>query len=132
MAARRTAARPAAQKHVAEKTVAAKPVAGKPVRGGHAARKPPPPSAGREEFTRVYVSAGRAAGVRPTDLVGALTAGAGIPREAIGGIELDDRFSLVEVRDADADAVVEALRRVKIRGRDVTASRYRPPRTRRG
>ena len=42
-----------------------------------------------------------------------------------------DRFSLVEVREDDADAVVEALRRVKIRGRKVTASGYRPPRTRR-
>jgi ATP-dependent RNA helicase DeaD len=69
--------------------------------------------------------------VRPTDLVGALTAGAGIAREAIGAIELDDRFSLVEVREADADTVLEALRRVKIRGRPVTASRYRPPRDRR-
>jgi ATP-dependent RNA helicase DeaD len=83
------------------------------------------------DFTRVYVSAGRSAGVRPTDLVGALTAGAGIARDAIGAIELDDRFSLVEVREADADTVLEALRRVKIRGRQVTASRYRPPRDRR-
>jgi ATP-dependent RNA helicase DeaD len=121
-AARPAAARPATPP-------AARTGAGKPVRG-----KPPNRAAGPglpETFTRVYVSAGRAAGVRPTDLVGALTAGAGIPREAIGGIELDDRFSLVEVREGDADAVVDALRRVKIRGREVTASRYRPPRTKR-
>jgi ATP-dependent RNA helicase DeaD len=80
------------------------------------------------EFTRVYVSAGRAAGVRPADLVGAITGEAGVPGEAVGAIELADRFSLVEVRESDADAVVEALRKATIRGRTVTASRYREPR----
>ena len=117
--------------------MAEKPVAGKPVPATRVAAKAVAAKLilGKrllENTTRVYVSAGRAAGVRPTDLVGALTAGAGIPRDAIGAIELDDRFSLVEVRDSDADAVVDALRRIKIRGREVTASRYRPPRTRRG
>jgi ATP-dependent RNA helicase DeaD len=88
--------------------------------------KPGPPA----DFTRIYVSAGRAAGVRPADLVGAITGEASVPGEAVGAIELDDGFSLVEVRETEADAVVEALRRATIRGRRVTASRYRPPRTR--
>ena len=144
--ARPAAARPVADKPAPGKAGVGKPLAGKPGLGERSARTPPARPVGHEgskraragagaglpeNWIRVYVSAGRAAGVRPTDLVGALTAGAGIPRDAIGGIEIDDRFSLVEVRDSHADAVVEALRRIKIRGREVTASRYRPPRTRR-
>jgi len=95
----------------------------KPARAASAAR----PSGAGQEFTRVYVSAGREAGVRPADLVGAITGEAGVPGEAVGAIELADRFALVEVREGEADAVVEALRKATIRGRRVTASRYRDP-----
>ena len=88
-----------------------------------------PAAALEEDYARIYVSVGRAAGVRPADLVGAITGEAAVSGEAVGAIELADRFSLVEVRESEADAVVEALRRATIRGRRVTASRYRPPRT---
>jgi ATP-dependent RNA helicase DeaD len=91
-------------------------------------RQTPSPAL-EEDYARIYVSAGRAAGVRPADLVGAITGEAAVSGEAVGAIELADRFSLVEVREAEADAVVEALRRATIRGRRVTASRYRPPRS---
>jgi ATP-dependent RNA helicase DeaD len=103
---------------------AAKPAgATRPARAAGAAK----PSGAGQEFTRVYVSAGREAGVRPGDLVGAITGEAGVPGEAVGAIELADRFALVEVREGEADAVVEALRKATIRGRRVTASRYRDP-----
>jgi ATP-dependent RNA helicase DeaD len=95
-----------------------------------AARSAPRPSAVPEELTRVYVSVGRAAGVRPGDLVGAITGEANVPGEAVGAIEVADRFSLVEVRESVADRVIEALREATIRGRRVTASRYREPRSR--
>ena len=85
-----------------------------------------------EPFTQVYVSAGRAAGVGPADLVGAITGEAGVSGEVVGAIELADRFSLIEVADSVVDVVVEALRRATIRGRRVTASRYRLPRKPRG
>lgn len=78
------------------------------------------------DFVKLYVSAGRAAGVRPADLVGAITGEAAVPGDAVGAIEIGDRFSIVEVSDGDADAVLEALRRATIRGRRVTASRYQP------
>ena len=94
-------------------------------------RRPPqtPSPALEEDYARIYVSAGRATGVRPADLVAAIMGEAAVSGEAVGAIELADRFSLVEVREAEADAVVEALRRATIRGRRVTASRYRPPRS---
>jgi ATP-dependent RNA helicase DeaD len=83
------------------------------------------PAAG--DFTRIYVSVGRTAGARPADLVGAITGEAGLASGEVGAIEIADRFSLVEVRDERADEVLAALRGKTIRGRPVTASRYRPP-----
>ena len=124
-AGERDGARGAAKDAPAEPTLA--PPAEKPRKPGRAA---PRRADASQEFVRVYVSAGRTAGVRPGDLVGAITGEAGVPGEAIGAIELGDRFSLVEVRETDADAVVEALRQATLRGRRVTASRYREPRTR--
>ena len=68
------------------------------------------------DMVRLFVGAGRRAGVRPGDLVGAITGEAGIPSRAIGGIEIADAFSLVEVPDEIADQIVEALKKTKIRG----------------
>jgi ATP-dependent RNA helicase DeaD len=79
------------------------------------------------DFTRLYVSVGRAAEVRPGDLVGAITGEAGLQGGDIGAIEIADRHSLVEVREDRAEDVLKALRGTTIRGRPVTASRYRPP-----
>ncbi|HUF14145.1 MAG TPA: DEAD/DEAH box helicase [Longimicrobiales bacterium] len=67
--------------------------------------------------TRIYVGAGRAAGVRPQDLVGAIANEAGIPGRDIGAIEIGDNHSLVEIPTAVARQVVDALRATKIKGK---------------
>ena len=46
---------------------------------------------------RVFVGLGRAAGVRPQDLVGAITGESSLSGRDIGAIEISDRFALVEV-----------------------------------
>ncbi|MDP9497207.1 MAG: DbpA RNA binding domain-containing protein, partial [Actinomycetota bacterium] len=74
---------------------------------------------------RVFVGAGRAAGVRPQDLVGAITGESGLPGRDIGGIEIMERFSLVEVPESAADDVVQALRGATIKGRKATVRRDR-------
>jgi ATP-dependent RNA helicase DeaD len=71
------------------------------------------------------VGAGRRAGIRPGDLVGAITGEAGLQATAIGAIEINDGFSLVEVPDTAADDVIAALRATKIRGSKVTVRRER-------
>jgi ATP-dependent RNA helicase DeaD len=76
-------------------------------------------------LTRLFVGAGRRAGIRPGDLVGAITGEAGVQPQVIGAIEISDGFSLVEVPEALADAVVRALRATKIRGSKVTVRRER-------
>jgi ATP-dependent RNA helicase DeaD len=93
--------------------------------GGTKAPRDRRPRGGRAGVTRLYVSAGRSAGIRPQDLVGAIAGESGIRGRDIGAIEISDRFSLVEVPDASADAVVAAMRGVVIKGRKVTVRRER-------
>jgi len=75
--------------------------------------------------TRLYIAAGRQAGVRPADLVGAIAGEAGVGSHVIGSIEIGDRFSIVEVPTALATRILFALRATKIRGRKVTVNRNR-------
>jgi ATP-dependent RNA helicase DeaD len=75
---------------------------------------------------RIYVSIGRDAGVEPADLVGAITGEAKIDGDVVGAVEIEQRFSLMNVRADRAEAILEALRASTIRGQRVTASRYDP------
>jgi ATP-dependent RNA helicase DeaD len=75
--------------------------------------------------TRLFVGTGRSSGVRPQDLVGAITGKSYLSGGDIGAIEIADRFSLVEVPESAADDVVAALRKVGIRGRSATVRRER-------
>jgi ATP-dependent RNA helicase DeaD len=77
------------------------------------------------DVTRVYVGAGRKAGVRPGDLVGAIANEANVSSSAIGAIEIADRFSLVEVPEQMADEIIRALRGTTIKGKRVTVRRDR-------
>ncbi len=77
--------------------------------------------------TRLFVGAGRAAGVRPQDLVGAIAGESRLSGRDIGAIEIADRFSLVEVPESAADEVVQALRGTSIKGRKATVRRERFP-----
>ena len=89
---------------------------------GRGPRRGRGPTAGT---TRLFVGTGRAAGVRPQDLVGAITGKSYLSGRDIGTIEIADRFSLVEVPESAADDVVAALRQAGIRGRTATVRRER-------
>jgi ATP-dependent RNA helicase DeaD len=78
-----------------------------------------------EGMTRVFVGAGRSSGVRPQDLVGAITGESKVSGREIGSIEIADRFSLVEVPESAADNVIRALRGTTIKGRRATVRRER-------
>lgn len=75
--------------------------------------------------TRLFVGAGRAAGVRPADLVGAITNEAGLRGGDIGAIQIADGFSLVEVPDGAAEQVIRALRATTVKGLKVVVRRER-------
>ncbi|WP_437781674.1 DEAD/DEAH box helicase [Sorangium sp. So ce1097] len=72
---------------------------------------------------RLYIGAGRAAGIRPADLVGAIANEASLSSRDIGAIQIADGFSVVEVPADAADTVIEALRATRIKGRKVQVRR---------
>jgi ATP-dependent RNA helicase DeaD len=75
--------------------------------------------------TRLFVGAGRSAGVRPQDLVGVITSKSYLSGRDVGAIEIAERFSLVEVPESAADDVIAALRQASIKGRKTSIRRER-------
>ena len=96
---------------------------GAPRRANRAGPSRPAP----EGSTRIFVGAGRIAGVRPQDLVGAIANEANIAGREIGAIEIADRFSLVDVPASSAEKVIAALRAGSVKGRKVTVRRDGKP-----
>ncbi|MDX6533584.1 MAG: ATP-dependent helicase DeaD [Gaiellales bacterium] len=76
-------------------------------------------------MSRVFIGAGRTAGIRPQDVVGAIAGESRLSGREIGAIEIADRFTLVEVPDSAADEVISALRGSTIKGKKPTVRRER-------
>jgi ATP-dependent RNA helicase DeaD len=121
-------ARDAAEQEPLQQSPEARPKRERPDRAGERPR----PERGERlararsaDMTRIFVGAGRAAGVRPGDLVGAITGETGHGGEVVGSIEIADRFSIVEVPKPLEKEIIAALRGTKIRGRKVTVNRDR-------
>ena len=69
--------------------------------------------------TVLRLNVGKNAGVRPGDLVGAITGEARVDSEVIGAIKVAEAYSLVEVASPVVDRVLKALRGATIRGQRV-------------
>jgi len=77
-------------------------------------------------MTRLFVHAGRRAGIRPMDIVGAIANEAGVAGNRVGSIDLYDNFTFVEVPAADAPRVLQALNNTTLRGRHVEVRVAKP------
>ncbi|HUP72180.1 MAG TPA: DEAD/DEAH box helicase [Acidimicrobiales bacterium] len=77
------------------------------------------------QMTRVFIGAGRIAGMRPQDLVGAIAGESALSGRDIGAIEIADRFSLGEIPERAVDDVITALRATRIKGKKPTIRRER-------
>lgn len=77
------------------------------------------------EMARLYVGVGREAGIRPGDLVGAIANEARVNSSLIGAIEIEPRFSIVDVPASMASDIIEVLGRVRIKGRRVSVRLFR-------
>ena len=95
------------------------------VEGRPVMRPPKAPGGIGAGATRLFVGAGRAAGIRPGDLVGAIANEAGLSGGDIGAIQIAQGFSLVEVPEDAADRVIAALRAGTLKGQKVTVRRER-------
>ncbi|MCW3054249.1 MAG: box helicase protein [Chthonomonadales bacterium] len=85
-----------------------------------------PGTQAEQGMTRLFLQIGRQDGVRPGDIVGAIANEAGISGNAIGAIEILDRSTYVEVPENEANRVIEALNRTKLRGKKVYVEIARP------
>ena len=77
-------------------------------------------------MARLFIGIGRQDGLRPGDLVGAISNEAGISGRSIGAIDILDRTAFVEVPNAEAENVINALRQTKLRGKKVNVQIARP------
>ena len=106
-------------------------VGDEPQEGEIEASPPPQPSKGKgpprsrfaSDMARIFIGAGRDAGMRPQDLVGAIANEAGVPGAKIGAIQITDRFSIVEVPEEVAEQVIRTLGRSTLRGKKVPVKR---------
>ncbi len=76
-------------------------------------------------MTKLFVGLGRRNGIRPQDIVGAITGESHLKGREIGSIEIADRFSLVEVPEEAAAEVIAAMRQTAIKGKRATIRRER-------
>jgi ATP-dependent RNA helicase DeaD len=62
-----------------------------------------------EDYTKLVLGGGRAAGLSVADIVASVTSSAGLDGEAVRDVLVLDRFSFLSVPASDADRVIEAL-----------------------
>jgi ATP-dependent RNA helicase DeaD len=72
----------------------------------------------------VYVGVGRAAGIRPGDLVGAIANESNLSGKEIGPIKITEHYSIVGVPADAVDHVVDVLKGTTIKGRSAAVRRY--------
>jgi ATP-dependent RNA helicase DeaD len=83
-----------------------------------------PPVSGR--MVRLFVDAGREAGIRPGDIVGAIAGETDIPGRVIGAIDVHARFTFVDIPSEYVDRVIERMRNVQIRSTPIVVKLATP------
>lgn len=97
-------------------------------------RSPGPPKrfparrSGGGDFIRMFLPVGSRHGLRPADLVGALTRGGGLPPTAIGTIEVNDSVTFFEVDRSREKEVLNFSNKVELRGKPFRVTLARPDR----
>jgi ATP-dependent RNA helicase DeaD len=78
---------------------------------------------GSEPMVKLVLRGGRAAGLRVSDLISAITSATGLAGEAISDVSVLDRYSFVSVPESEAAKVLDALAGRRVRGRPLLAER---------
>ncbi len=77
-------------------------------------------------MVRLFVDAGREAGIRPGDIVGAIAGETDIPGRVIGAIDVHARFTFVDIPAEYVDRVLERMRNVQIRSTPIVVKLATP------
>ena len=77
-----------------------------------------------EKSAFIYINLGRAAGIRPGDLVGCIANETDLVGREIGPIKITEKFSVVGVPERSLNKVIEALKHTTIKGKKPTVRPY--------
>ncbi len=75
------------------------------------------------DWATLRVGAGRRDKLRPGDLLGALTGDVGLGKDAVGKIEIHDRWAFVAIARGSADAAVKGIARHGVKGKRTRVER---------
>jgi ATP-dependent RNA helicase DeaD len=70
-------------------------------------------------MVRILLDVGKAQGVRPGDVVGAIAGEAGIPGRSIGAIDIRANQTFVDVKEDHAEKVLVKVKHWTLRGQKV-------------
>ena len=71
----------------------------------------------------LFFNVGKEQKLKSGDILGAVAGESGIPGKLVGSIDMYDKYTFVEVPEDCADEVLESMRHVKIRGKNVKVER---------
>lgn len=74
---------------------------------------------GREDMARLFINIGKNQNVKPGDILGAIAGESGMPGKMVGSIDMYDKYTFVEVPRENADVVLDAMKDVKIKGKNI-------------
>lgn len=74
---------------------------------------------GRDDMARLFINIGKNQNIRPGDILGAIAGESGMPGKMVGSIDMYDKYTFVEVPRESADAVLKAMKNVKIKGKNI-------------
>lgn len=73
----------------------------------------------REDMARLFINIGKNQNVKPGDILGAIAGESGMPGKMVGSIDMYDKYTFVEVPRENADVVLQAMKDVKIKGKNI-------------
>ena len=86
---------------------------------GNSSRRDSGRDGGRDDMARLFINIGKNQNVRPGDILGAIAGESGMPGKMVGSIDMYDKYTFVEVPRENADAILDVMKNVKIKGKSV-------------
>lgn len=74
---------------------------------------------GSDDMARLFINIGKNQNVKPGDILGAIAGESGMPGKMVGSIDMYDKYTFVEVPREQADIVLQAMKDVRIKGKNI-------------
>lgn len=74
---------------------------------------------GGDDMARLFINIGKNQNVKPGDILGAIAGESGMPGKMVGSIDMYDKYTFVEVPREQADMVLQAMKDVRIKGKNI-------------